>query len=161
MSPLIFPDEIDSISGGGSETIILNEMLHIGGTGQLPNWFLTADFSNVYDLQLTFPEIQTVPNIDTSNVQSLSFNGCENLVTIPLLATSNVSSMAGAFLGCTSLSNESLNNILQMCINATNYGTELYDRRLSSIGLTAEQAQVCTTLSNYQAFTNAGWITGY
>lgn len=161
MSPLIFPDEIDSISGGGSDTIILNEMLRIGGTGQLPNWFLTADFSNVYDLQIAFPEIQNIPVLETGNARYLSFTNCTNLVTLPVLKTGNVITMSDGFTGCTSLSNESLNNIMQMCINATHYETGLYDRRLSTIGLTEEQAEICKTLSNYQAFLDAGWTTGY
>ena len=55
--------------------------------------------------------------------------------------------------------NESLNNILQMCINATKVTTS--KKTLKSIGLSEEQATKCTTLSNYQAFTGAGWVTGY
>ena len=62
------------------------------------------------------------------------------------------------FSGCTSLSDESLNNILAMCKNATAYTDT---KTLKYIGLTPEQANKCKTLSNYQAFLNAGWTTGY
>ena len=45
-----------------------------------------------------------------------------------------------------------------MCVNATSYsGT----KTLAYIGLKEEQATKCATLSNYQAFLDAGWTTGY
>ena len=45
-----------------------------------------------------------------------------------------------------------------MCANATSYtGT----KTLAYIGLTSEQATKCQSLSNYSAFTAAGWTTGY
>lgn len=34
-------------------------------------------------------------------------------------------------------------------------------KTLKYIGLSAEQATKCTTLSNYQAFLDAGWTTGF
>lgn len=62
------------------------------------------------------------------------------------------------FYNCIKLSDESLNNILAMCANATSYTDT---KTLERIGLTSEQATKCTTLSNYSAFTAAGWTTGY
>ena len=62
------------------------------------------------------------------------------------------------FYNCTNLSDESLNNILAMCKNATSYSDT---KTLAYIGLTEEQANRCKTLSNYSAFTAAGWTTGY
>ena len=68
--------------------------------------------------------------------------------------------MKNMFKGCNNLSNESLNNILQMCINATRITYAAY-KKLSYIGLTQEQAERCQSLSNYEAFIAAGWVTGY
>ena len=87
------------------------------------------------------------------------FSSCTNLTTIPLLDTSSATNMKNMFYGCDNLNNESLNNILQMCINATKVTTS--KKTLKSIGLSEEQATKCTTLSNYEAFTAAGWTTGY
>lgn len=104
--------------------------------------------------------LTTIPELDTSSVTTMSyvFQYCTNLTEIPSLDTSSVTTMTNMFSGCTSLSDESLNNILAMCKNATSYtGT----KTLKQIGLTSEQVNKCTTLSNYQAFTNAGWTTGY
>ena len=104
--------------------------------------------------------LTTIPQLDTSSVTNMKymFSGCTNLTTIPLLNTSSVTSMQSMFYNCTSLSDESLNNILAMCANATSYTST---KTLKYIGLTSDQATKCTTLSNYSAFTAAGWTTGY
>lgn len=101
-----------------------------------------------------------IPPINTESVTQMynMFNGCTNLVTIPVLNTRKVTSMKTMFTNCSSLSDESLNNVLTMCINATKITS---NKTLKYIGLTSEQATKCTTLSNYSAFTAAGWTTGY
>lgn len=45
-----------------------------------------------------------------------------------------------------------------MFINMTKIAS---NKTLKYIGLVQEQATTCTTLSNYQAFVNACWTTGY
>lgn len=103
-------------------------------------------------------EIST--QLDTSNVTNMSylFSGCTNLTTIPLLDTSKVTNMQYMFDDCINLTDESLNNILMMCKNATSYTDT---KTLKYLGLISAQANKCKTLSNYQAFLNAGWTTGY
>ena len=99
-------------------------------------------------------------NVDTSNVANMSniFYGCNRLKTITELDTNKVVNMSGAFHNCTALSNDSLNNVLAMCANATSYtGT----KTLQNIGLTSAQATTCTGLSNWAAAQSAGWTTGY
>ena len=105
--------------------------------------------------------LTTIPELNTSKVTDMAymFYGCTNLTTVPLLDISSVTYMSFMFANCTSLSEESLNNILAMCINATSYTTNT--KTLKQLGLTSEQATKCTTLSNYSAFTSAGWTTGY
>ena len=103
--------------------------------------------------------LTTIPLLDTSNVTNMNsmFGNCKKLTTIPLLNTSKVTSMGSMFQYCPNLSDESLNNILAMCTNAV----KATNKTLSRIGLTRDQATRCTTLSNYSAFTAAGWTTGY
>lgn len=119
--------------------------------------------SNVTDMVGAFSgciKLTSVPLFNTSNVTSLNttFNGCTMLTSVPLLDTSHVKNMTNMFSNCSSLSNDSLNNILQMCINATNFtGT----KTLKAIGLSQTQAETCQTLSNWDAFVAAGWSTGY
>ena len=119
--------------------------------------------SNVTDMSYMFSNctnLQTIPLLDTSSVTNMQamFGGCTNLITIPELNTSKVTNMTYMFSSCTNLSDESLNNVLQTCINATSYTKT---KTLKDVGLTSEQATKCTTLSNYSAFTAAGWTTGY
>ena len=118
--------------------------------------------SNVTDMSSMFSyndKLTEIPLLDTSNVISMQnmFFYCDILTTIPLLDTSNVTSMGSMFAHCPNLSDESLNNILAMCTNAV----KVTNKTLNYIGLTPDQATKCTTLSNYSAFTAAGWTTGY
>lgn len=121
------------------------------------------DTSNVTDMYFTFSgcyNLTTIPQLDTGSVTNMAymFSGCTSLMTIPQLDTSSVTNMSSMFNRCTSLSDESLNNVLAMCTNATSYTST---KTLAYIGLSEEQATKCTTLSNYSAFTAAGWTTGY
>lgn len=82
------------------------------------------------------------------------FSNCSNLVNIPILDFSNVTGLNKTFKGCVSLSNDSLNNIMQMCINATSYtGT----KSLDYIGIPSQIINNVKNLPNYQAFLSAGW----
>lgn len=110
--------------------------------------------------------LKEIPLLNTSSITNMGymFSGCSSLEKVPLLNTSNnsgtKSTMQSMFSGCTNLTDESLNNILAMCINATKFSNEDF-MKLSYIGLTSAQATRCQSLSNYQAFLNAGWTTGY
>lgn len=84
------------------------------------------------------------------------FKGCTDLVEIPLFDTSNITSMYQTFALCPNLSNNSLNNILAMCANSN--VTESWTKGLNQVGLSTEQINICKTLSNYQAFLDAGWL---
>ena len=123
----------------------------------------TSKVTNMGAMFANCTNLTEIPLLDTSKVTDMisMFANCISLTTIPLLDTSKVTSITGMdsmFVDCTSLSDESLNNILAMCKNATSYtGT----KTLAYIGLSEEQATKCTTLSNYSAFTSAGWTTGY
>jgi hypothetical protein len=114
---------------------------------------------NTYAMFESCRKLIEIPLMDTSNVTTMRymFNDCTNLVTVPLLNTSKVSVMAVMFSNCPNLSNESLNNILAMCANSV----VTSDKTLKSIGLSSTQATTCQTLSNYQAFLDAGWTIGY
>ena len=121
------------------------------------------DTSNVNSTANMFQDctkLTVIPLLDTSNVTNIGymFNSCTSLVSVPLLDTGKVTYMNNMFSNCYNLSNESLNNILQMCINAISYTST---KTLSRIGISQTQASICTGLSNYQAFLGAGWTTGY
>lgn len=103
----------------------------------------------------------SAPEMDTSKVTAMNFMFAydTNLSVVPVYDTSNVITMNDMFLMCPNLSDEALNNIMQMCINTTDKYTE--DKTLGALSISSELATKCTTLSNYQAFTEAGWTTGY
>lgn len=114
--------------------------------------------------------LTAVALFDTSTCTDVGamFNGCSALVTIPQFDYSNVTSFGATlsetkiYYGCTSLSDASLNNILGSMAGATSYtGGLLRPKTLAFLGLTRDQATRCQNLSNYAAFTAAGWSTGY
>ena len=97
-----------------------------------------------------------IPNFDTSNVIGMSsmFYVCENLVDVPELNTSKVNDMYEMFYADTKLSNASLSNILNMCINAVN----VTNKTIKYLGITNTSIQ--NNIMNrpeYQDFLNAGW----
>lgn len=105
------------------------------------------------------------PSIDTSKGKKF-WHMCykqKSLVTVPVLDLSGVTTVSGnltdMFGFCTSLSDDSLNNIMASLATVADTGTT--NKTLAYIGLTSNQANKCKTLSNYSAFTAAGWTTGY
>ena len=123
---------------------------------------IPCEFGNVYYMSnmcngcsslITFPYINTT---NSQHANYLCYN-CTNLKNVPVMDFANTNTWLNAFSGCPNLSDESLNNILAICISATKSAT----KTLKYIGLTSAQATKCTTLSNYSAFTAAGWTTGY
>lgn len=123
----------------------------------------TSNVTDMGDMFSWCKSLTEIPLLNTSNVtdMELMFRYCSNLKEVPLLNTSKVTEMQFMFSNCSSLSNESLNNILAMCTNATAYIEQGTNMTLNYIGITEEQATICTGLSNYQAFLDAGWKTGY
>lgn len=120
----------------------------------------TSNVKEMYDMFTRCSALTTVPLFNTSSAINMSsmFYNCSELTTVPVFDTSNVTNIQYMFRYCNKLSNESLNNILAMCIGATSYiGT----KTLVYIGLSSSQATTCQGLSNYQAFLDAGWTTGY
>lgn len=101
----------------------------------------------------------TFPYVNATNSQHANYlcENCTNLKNVPVMDFANTKTWPNAFIGCPNLSDESLNNILAICISATKSET----KTLKYIGLTSAQATKCTTLSNYSTFTAAGWTTGY
>lgn len=102
-----------------------------------------------------------MPLIDTSMVTNMEGMLGDNayLEYVPILNTSNVYTMRDMFNGSIMLTNESLNNILKMCINATSYTDE---KILSTLGLSGYyySRNRFIHLPNYQDFINAGWTLG-
>lgn len=119
----------------------------------------TTDTSSVTNLKQAFSSctsIVEIPQINTENVTNMAYM-CYNdyyLRDVPQLNTSKVTTMQSTFSSCPNLSDNSLNNILAMCANATAYTAT---KTLTYIGLSATQKTTCQSLSNYQAFLDAGW----
>jgi len=129
-------------------------------------YFPFIDTSNVTSMGAmcrNLKMLRNVPLINTENVTSISqaFDSCTELTFVPILDTRSIISygLLSAFEGDPALSDESLNNIMRMCINATGVGSAY--KNLKSVGLSSAQVTRCQSLSNYQDLLDAGWTTGY
>lgn len=119
-----------------------------------------TNYTNLSYICYLCRNLKEISIINAKNNTTLgnSFYNCSQLEEINLFDTSNVGNFQNAFLGCLKLTDASLNNIMQMCINATSYtGT----KTLKYLGLSQAQATTCTGLSNWSAAEAAGWTTGY
>ena len=118
---------------------------------------MTSAFTSCYSLV-------SVPLLDTSNVVYMTgtFSYCSNLKYVPQFNTSKISNWQNIFSACYSLTNESLNNILAMCININSHYSKT--KTLAYLGIsnsTYYPVSRIQALSNYQAFIDAGWTIGY
>lgn len=122
------------------------------------------DVSAVTEIRYLFSSLYSLkkaPTMNTSHITNAQqlFNQCESLITVPVY---DFSSLTGnnnynMFGNCMSLSNDSLNNILQMCIGMTGVA----NKTLKYMGISSTQATTCQSLSNWSNFVAAGWSTGY
>lgn len=123
------------------------------------------DTSNVITMDYTFQEctsLKEIPQFNTGNCKNFSytFYDCLKLKSVPVLDTSKCTSYKNMFGSCPGLTDESLNNIMRMCINMTSLSSTA-TKTLKQAGITPAQATSCQSLSNYQDFLDAGWTTGY
>ena len=121
----------------------------------------TSNATSMYGMFENTKGLVQLPLLNTSKVTNMTnmfYNS--GISTIPLLDTSNVTSMIDMFSNVGSLTNESLDNILQMCINATSYAKT---KKLSQLGLKSSyyKASRIQALPHYQDFLDAGWTIGY
>lgn len=115
--------------------------------------------TNLKSLFASFVSLKKSPTMNTSSATIIQnmFVGCEKLIDVPVYDFSNVTNNYNTFANCPSLSNESLNNIMQMCIGMTGVA----NKTLKYMGISSTQATTCQSLSNWSAFVSAGWTTGY
>lgn len=122
------------------------------------------NLSHVTDMSSMFyncNKLKTIPSFDLSSITHCinAFQLCGALENVPEFNCPNTINASGMFSRCDSLTEQSLNNILGTCITMTKIAAS--NKTLKYIGLTSAQATTCQGLSNYQAFLDAGWTTGY
>lgn len=128
--------------------------------------FNTENITNMSECFRECRALMSIPKFNTSNVKNMQrmFYNCYSLATVPLLDTSAITGnngLSGMFVNCYALTDTSLDNILQMCINAVNYTGP---KTLVNLGF--QSAALYPTsrieaLPHYQNFVNAGWTIGY
>lgn len=125
------------------------------------------DVTNVEDFGGTFQNCSNLVSMSLNTPLGkdflLMFSGCSKLENVSYIDMSHmldVSKTQNMFYSCTSLTNESLHNIIKSLASAKNLfsgGT----RTLLSVGLTESQATACTEFEEWATLTSRGWTTGY
>lgn len=109
--------------------------------------------------------LEEIPLFNTQNVTTFnsSFSSCYSLKKFPILNTSKVTNFYNMFKNVGNLNDDSVDNVLKMCINATTYNQSAETKTLAHLGFTKTNYPVARiqALSNYQDFINAGWTIGY
>lgn len=141
---------VTTLLGAFSGCTILEEIGNISGTENVTDFSYACSSCN---------KLVKVGNINTRNATNLyqMFAFDDNLEEIPTMNFSKATNLDQFVRSCSKLSDNSLNNIMASCITATSYTRT---KTLNALGLNSTQRQKCTTLSNYQAFINAGWTIG-
>lgn len=104
-----------------------------------------------------------IPLLNTSNVTNMNsmFYYCHILKDIPLFDTSHTTDLRSMFASYYNLSNESLDNILQMCVNVPSSYSRAKTLTTLGIAPTDYPASTIQALPHYQDFLDAGWTIGY
>lgn len=128
--------------------------------------FNTENITNMFECFRECRALMSIPKFNTSKVTNMyrMFANCYSLATVPLLDTSAItgrSSLSEMFNNCFVLTDTSLDNILQMCINAVNYTGQKTLRTLGFQGGDIYPTSRIEALPHYQDFLDAGWTIGY
>lgn len=123
------------------------------------------DLSNVTSCTACFQycsQLETAPLWDTSTITAMAsmFSNCTNLKNVPILDMSSVTDAKNMFDSCPSLTDDSLDNILQMCIGATSYTSTKTLLYMGIKSTTYEDTRI-QALPHYADFIAAGWTIGY
>ena len=126
----------------------------------IPN-YNTSNVINMCDMFAQSQNLTTIPNFDTSNVTGMSgmFSSCYNITDVPQLNTSKVTDMSYMFAVCNNLSNESIQNIINMCLNS-NITTSTY-KNLNNTNqyspLAYSKFDSSYYMNRWTDLSNAGW----
>lgn len=147
--------------------------------------FNTSNCTRFNDMFSRCTNLLNVPLLDTSKATDMAsmFSNCSNLVSVPNINTSNCTNFSNMFTNdsklenvpvldfksvvsnrfdymfnsCTSLTNQSLDNILQSCISI-NSAFPASAKKLSNLSINTKYDSIIPTLPHYQEFIDAGWI---
>lgn len=164
-------------------TIIPDPVINGGGEDDIDDYIYTSPASN-FDISGGASLIKSLPTLNMANRTSIEnlFAGCDNLTTLPsltnitnitnatYLASScnslvnvpyyylpNCRDFTGAFTESLLLSNQSIQNIMQMLINCDNYNYEVTEKILEDV-IPADICYKAEDMANYQDFLSAGWL---
>lgn len=139
---------------------MLNIFYSCGNLKSISNFNVTGNINSAF---AGCAKLETIQGNIAPSILKQTFSSCTNLKNVPVMDASNMTSTSAfqnTFQNCTSLTDTSLDNILQTCISATSYtGT----KTLAKLGFNSTNypASRIQALPHYQDFIDAGWTIGY
>lgn len=165
-----FDTEIENLPSGGEQDIII-DLTKLASEAYPYLDYAIIEIKNIDMSSLTSTRsmfsmcknLKKVGQLNTLNSENMSsmFSGCTNLETMPILNTSKCKTLYGAFTSCNSLTDESLDNILQMCIGTTSSYQGTKTLAFMGFSNTYYSTSRIEALPHYQDFLDAGWTIGY
>ena len=145
--------DVDEVSFVNTDSVTNLESAFYGANIKSVPGLNTSNVTTMFRAFSGCQELLDISNLNTPRVTTFrdAFYNCQKLADVPVLDTSSATNMDYMFYNCNALTDDSLNNIMTMCINAPIKET------LSYVGLWSSQVERCKALSNYQAFLDAGW----
>lgn len=153
--------ELPEITNISTVTNMENMCVNCKSLVTIPNWN-TESLTNLRQTFNNCDKIVTFPAWDTSHVTSFNqtFRNCFLLANVPILNMSVATDIQNMFYKCSALTETSLDNILQSCINAN---PNLGNKTLAYMGFdsTSQPKATIQALPHYNDFVSAGWVIGY
>lgn len=122
--------------------------------------FITNSATNMQQMFSGATKLRTAQPFSTSNVTNFTamYGNCTSLENVPVYDMQKVTGTNhhNMFVNCPMLTDESLNNIMASLITATLLTS---NKTLTYVGFGLDKREKCQTLSNWEAFTQAGWTT--
>ena len=121
-------------------------------------YYFTSMFVNCINL-VEIPKF-TFSLYNNLNLDNM-FSGCTSLKNVPLLNVQRCNNFKNMFYNCPSLTDASLDNIIQMCAGTANYTGTKTLKQLGITDTTIYPVSRIEALPHYQDFIDAGWTIGY
>lgn len=117
--------------------------------------FKFPDLQNAYAMFAMMPNLTNVIDLNLSTATNVRFlySGCRNLISVSNIDINGATDIWGMFENCVNLSNDSLSNIMKMCINAIN----VTNKSLNRVFENYDYIHKCMNLPEYSDLVNAGW----
>jgi len=126
----------------------------------IPNYNTSNVMNMTYMLEYHY-NLSTTPNFNTANVVSMAYMFAEDikLTSVVTYNTANVTNMCGMFIKCNNLSDASVQNIINMCLNSNVTNTTIMNLNTANVYSIFRDSNITSERysNRLEELTQAGW----